>query len=216
MIAFIDDHRSACGVEPICRVRPIALSTYRAHAARRAASGRPGEHSLARPDLSERLFLLAIATSFGRALRRPVETAQSVSIRCTERLADAGIWPSVGSVGDSHDNAFGETLIGLFKTEVIRRHGRWRSLDAVEVAILEWVDLYDTLRLCSRRSATCRPPTSRNDAAPDRRPAPWRRSAQTKLLPSGPVRFTCSPFDAMDARSALGFGTASLPSPTPP
>ncbi len=63
-----------------------------------------------------------------------------VSIRYTERLLEAGIEPSVGSVGDSYDNALAETVIGLFKTEVIRRRSPWRSLEAVEYATLEWVD----------------------------------------------------------------------------
>jgi transposase InsO family protein len=58
---------------------------------------------------------LAIATSFKRVLRRPVETAQYVSIRYTERLAEAGIEPSVGSVVDSYDNALAETINGLYK-----------------------------------------------------------------------------------------------------
>lgn len=80
-------------------------------------------------------------------LRRPLESAQYVSIRYTERLADAGIDPSVGSVGDSYDNALAETVIGLFKTEVIRRRGPWRSLEAVEFAVLEWVDWFNHRRL---------------------------------------------------------------------
>jgi len=65
---------------------------------------------------------------------------QYLSIRYTERLAEAGIEPSVGSVGDSYDNALAETIIGLFKTEVIRQRGPWRNLEAVEFAVLEWVD----------------------------------------------------------------------------
>ena len=65
---------------------------------------------------------------------------QYVSIKYSERLAAAGIEPSVGSVGDSYDNALAETVIGLFKTEVIHRRGPWRSFDAVEYATLEWVD----------------------------------------------------------------------------
>ena len=68
-------------------------------------------------------------------------------IRHTERLVEAGIEPSVGSVGDSYDNALAETVIGLFKTEVIRRRGPWRSLEAVEFATLEWVDWFNTRRL---------------------------------------------------------------------
>ena len=73
--------------------------------------------------------------------------SQYFSIRYTERLAAAGIEPSVGSVGDSYDNALAETVIGLFKTEVIRRRGPWRNVDAVEFATLEWVDWFNHRRL---------------------------------------------------------------------
>jgi putative transposase len=73
--------------------------------------------------------------------------SQYVSIRYTERLAEAGIEPSVGSVGDSYDNALAETVIGLFKTEVIHRRGPWRSFEAVEFATLEWVDWFNNRRL---------------------------------------------------------------------
>jgi len=73
--------------------------------------------------------------------------SQYVSIRYTERLAEAGIEPSVGSVGDPYDNALAETIIGLFKTEVIHRRGPWRSFEAVEFATLEWVDWFNTRRL---------------------------------------------------------------------
>jgi len=72
---------------------------------------------------------------------------QYVSIRYTERLAEAGIEPSVGSVGDSYDNALAETIIGLFKTEVIRRRGPWRNIEAVELAVLEWVEWFNHRRL---------------------------------------------------------------------
>ena len=80
-------------------------------------------------------------------LRRPFESAQYVSIRYTERLAEAGIEPSVGSVGDSYDNALAETINGLYKTEVIRRRGSWRSLETVEFATLDWVDWFNNRRL---------------------------------------------------------------------
>ena len=83
--------------------------------------------------------------------------SQYVSIRYTERLAEAGIEPSVGSLGDSYDNALAETVIGLFKTEVIRRRGPWRhpagqarglkAHEAVEFATLEWVDWFNHRRL---------------------------------------------------------------------
>lgn len=73
--------------------------------------------------------------------------SQYVAIRYTERLAEAGIEPSVGSVGDSYDNALAESIIGLFKTEVIRRRGPWRNIDAVEFATLEWADWFNNRRL---------------------------------------------------------------------
>ena len=72
---------------------------------------------------------------------------QYLAMRYTDRLADAGIAPSVGSQGDAYDNALAESVIGLFKTEVIRRKGPWRSLEAVEFATLAWVDWFNTRRL---------------------------------------------------------------------
>ncbi len=73
--------------------------------------------------------------------------SQYLSIKYTERLADAGIEPSVGSVGDSYDNALAETINGLFKAEVIHRRGPWRSFEAVEYATLELVDWFNNRRL---------------------------------------------------------------------
>jgi transposase InsO family protein len=73
--------------------------------------------------------------------------SQYLSIRYTERLAEAGIAPSVGSVGDSYDNALAESVIGLYKTEVIRRRGPWPNLEAVEFATLEWIDWFNHRRL---------------------------------------------------------------------
>ena len=72
---------------------------------------------------------------------------QYVSIRYTERLRDAGIEPSVGSVGDSYDNALAETIIGLYKAEVIERRGPWRSFEDVEFATLRWTDWFTNRRL---------------------------------------------------------------------
>ena len=82
-------------------------------------------------------------------LRRPVEIAQYLSIRYTERLAEAGIDTSVGSVGDSYDNALAESIIGLFKTEVIKFLGPWKSAGQVEWETLKWVDWYNNTRLHS-------------------------------------------------------------------
>ena len=72
---------------------------------------------------------------------------QYLAMRYTDRLAEAGIEPSVGSRGDSYDNALAESIIGLFKTEVIQRKGPWRHLEAVEFATLTWVDWFNTRRL---------------------------------------------------------------------
>ncbi len=269
MIAFIDDHRALYGVEPICRVLPIAPSTYHAQAARRADPGRLPARAkrdamlmaeirrvhaanfgvygvrkvwrqlaregiaVARCTVARLMRAMGLAGVVrGRRVRTTVPDpaadcpldrvnrqfraegpnrlwvadftyvatwsgfvyaafvidvfarrilgwrvscsaradfvldaleqalherrrfagsglvchsdrgSQYVSIRYTERLAEAGIEPSVGSVGDSYDNALAETIIGLFKAEVIHRRGQWRSFEAVEFATLEWVDWF--------------------------------------------------------------------------
>ncbi len=274
MIGFIDDHRGAYGVEPICKLLPIAPSTYHAHAARRSdparlpararrdvvlatdiqrvfdanfgvygvrkvwrqlgregkkvarctvarlmrrmglqgvVRGREVRTTVSNPavvcplDRVNRQFhaprpnalwlsdftyvatwqgfvyVAFVIDAFARRIvgwrvsrtahasfvldaleqalheRRPVQGSglvhhsdrgvQYVSIRYTERLADAGIEPSVGSVGDSYDNALAETINGLYKTEVIRRRGSWRSLETVEFATLDWVDWFNNRRL---------------------------------------------------------------------
>jgi transposase InsO family protein len=72
---------------------------------------------------------------------------QYLSIRYSERLADVGIKASVGSVGDSYDNAMAETINGLFKAEVIYRRGPWRTIEEVEYATLDWVDWFNQRRL---------------------------------------------------------------------
>ena len=274
MIAFIDDHRDAYGIEPICTVLPIAPSTYHAHVAQRIDAGK--RSARARRDATMKLEVQRVfAENFGvygarkvwRQLRRegftvarctverlmaslglqgvirgkPVRTtisdksvpcpldhvnrqfhpsrpnalwvsdftyvatwtgfiyvafvidayarrivgwrvsrtahvgfvldaleqalhdrrpvhrgglvhhsdrgSQYLGIRYTERLAEAGIEPSVGSVGDSYDNALAETINGLYKAEVIHRRGPWRSFEAVEFATLTWVDWFNNRRL---------------------------------------------------------------------
>ncbi|WP_207382332.1 IS3 family transposase [Nitrobacter sp. Nb-311A] len=270
MIAFIDDHRTAHGVEPICKVLPIAPSTYHAHVARRRDPARLSarakqdaalkievrrvfdrnfrvygvrkvwrqlkregfdvarctvsrlmrtmglqgvirgksisdkaapcpldrvnrQFKASRPNalwLSDFTYVATwtgfvyvafVIDAYARRIvgwrasrsahagfvldaleqalhdRRPIHRgglvhhsdrgAQYLSIKYTERLADAGIEPSVGSVGDSYDNALAETINGLYKAEVIHRRGPWRSFEAVEFATLEWVDWFNNRRL---------------------------------------------------------------------
>jgi transposase InsO family protein len=274
MIAFIDAHREAYGVEPICRVLPIAPSTYHEHAAKRRDPARRSERAkrderlkgevqrvfdenfrvygvrkvwrqlkregfevarctvarlmralglegivrgkIIRTTKSDKaapcpldrvnrqfqaprpnalwvadfsyvatwsgfVYVAFVIDAFARRIvgwrvsrsahagfvldaleqalhaRRPVRGGglvhhsdrgvQYVSIKYTERLAEAGIEPSVGSVGDSYDNALAESVIGLFKAEVIHRRGPWRSFEAVEFATLEWVDWFNHRRL---------------------------------------------------------------------
>jgi putative transposase len=274
MIAFIDDHRGAYGVEPICKVLPIAPSTYFDHRAKQADPARlsararrdaalrskinlvfeqnlkvygarkvwlqmnregvsvarytverlmrvMGLHGVIRgkairtttPDKaapcpldhvnrqfhapapnrlwvsdftyvstwSGFVYVAFVIDAYARRIvgwrvsrtphasfvldaleqalheRRPVSRgglvhhsdrgSQYVSIKYSERLAEAGIEPSVGSVGDSYDNALAETINGLYKAEVIHRRGPWRSFEAVEFATLEWVDWFNHRRL---------------------------------------------------------------------
>ena len=90
-----------------------------------------------------RLPVFVVYTSINGVLRRPVEFAQYLPTKYTERLADAGLEPSVGTFGCSYDNALNETMIGLFKAEVIHILGPWKSADAVERETLIWVDWFN-------------------------------------------------------------------------
>jgi len=83
----------------------------------------------------------------GNLIHHSDHGSQYLSIRYTERLAEAGVTPSVGTVGDGYDNALAETINGLFKAEVIYRDGPWKGLEAVELATLDWVDWFNTKRL---------------------------------------------------------------------
>src|SRR2546425_7001480 len=128
--------------------RPAAIAAQnRRRFSRRPTDGRPGERNVPRPARAEHRLRLVIATPPGELLRRPIEFTLYLSIRYTERLAQAGIEPSVGSTGDSYDNALAETVIGLFKTEEIHRRGPWKGLEDVEFATLEWVAWYNGSRL---------------------------------------------------------------------
>jgi len=113
---------------------------------------------------------------------------QYLSIRYTERLAVAGIERSVGSVGDSYDNALAETLIGLFKTEVIHRRGPWRTIDDVEYATLEWVDWFNHRRLLEPPDTCPRPSVKPSTIAA--RPLQPSRLDSTNQVSGNPGRFT--------------------------
>ena len=112
---------------------------------------------------------------------------QYVSIRYTERLAEAGIEPSVGSRGDSYDNALAESIIGLYKTEVIRRRGPWRGLEDVEFATLEWVHWYNTQRGADRK---CRPRRVRDELLSVAGRLARDGETQLKQSPENPGRFS--------------------------
>ncbi|WP_280276583.1 integrase core domain-containing protein [Nocardia wallacei] len=83
-------------------------------------------------------------------LRRSVESGQYTSVKFTESLALQGLSASIGSVGDAYDNALAESIIGLFKTEVVNRHGPFKTITEVEFALMEWADWYNNARLHSR------------------------------------------------------------------
>jgi putative transposase len=98
-------------------------------------------------DRSDFNFFCFINTSGMDVLQRLVESTQYVSIRYSERLAEAGVEPSVGSKGDSYDNALAETINGLYKAELIHRRGPWKTRESVELATLEWVSWFNNVRL---------------------------------------------------------------------
>jgi putative transposase len=106
--------------------------------------------------------------------------SQYLSIRYTERLAEAGAQPSVGSVGDSYDNALAESIIGLFKTEVIHHRGPWKNLETVEYAALEWVDWFNDRRLLEPIGSI--PPAELKQRTINQRVScPWRPDSHSEL-----------------------------------
>ena len=121
-------------------------------------------------------------------LRRPVESTQYLSIRYTERLAEAGIERSVGSAGDSYDNAMAESVIGLFKTEVIRRRGPWRA--SRTSSSRRWRGSPGTTTTaCSSPSATCHRPSSSRLIMTVRLPQTvWRSSTNRASEKAGTVQ----------------------------
>ena len=127
--------------------RPAATPRQNRHGFSRCQTGgRPGAHNLRRAEHSDFRLPVVIDTSWSGVLRRPVESAQYLSIKYTERLAEAEIDLSVGTVGDACDNALAECVIGLFKTEVINQVGPWKSMREVEWETLKRVDWYNNRR----------------------------------------------------------------------
>ena len=112
----------------------------------------------------------------GDLIRHFDRGSQYVSIRYSERLAEAGIEPSVGSVGDSYDNALAETINGLYNAEVINRHRPWYSFEAVEYATLEWVDWFNDRRLMEL-SATSRLPKPKINIMLSQTTSIWQRDS---------------------------------------
>jgi len=129
-------------------VTPLAISHQNSLSTSRRSDGAPGDFIGDRPVNS---FIhpagLPISTSTIKVLHRPVEFAQYLSISYSERLAENDIVASVGSRGDSYDNALVESFNGLYKWELIHQQGPWRGLDDVEFATLEYVDWFNHRRL---------------------------------------------------------------------
>ena len=142
-------------------------------------------------------------------LRPPIESAQYLSIRYTNRLTEAGIEPSVGSVGDSYDNALAESVIGLYKTELIHKRAPWKDLDQVEYATLEYVDWFNHRRLLEPIGDI---PPAEKEANYHREqepsPASW---TQVKHSPANPVRFTAGRSPAPVPAAAHAPQTSALP-----
>ena len=127
---------------------PWAIALQNGHrCARCNIGGRPGERSFARSDRFDFKLFDFINTSNQEVLQRWVESTQYVSIRYSERLGEADIEPSVGSKGDSYDNALAETINGLYKAELIHRRAPWKTKESVELATLEWVSWFNSQRL---------------------------------------------------------------------
>ena len=148
MTRYIDASRAPFGVKPICKTLQVAPSTY--YAARcRPASARCLRDEELRPKLRLGRSGRVRDPSRGGYITR-TGGVQHLSIRYTERLAEAGIATSVGSRGDSYDNAMAETINGLYKAELVYRGGPWKGcegLEDLELATLEWVDWFNNHRL---------------------------------------------------------------------
>ena len=109
-------------------------------------------------------------------------------MRFTERLAEAGAAPSVGSVGDAYDNALAESVIGLYKTEVIHRRGPWRGFDDVEYATLKWVAWFNTQRLLEPLGTFPRRSTRSSSTVPKRLRPSWSHSTERVSSKPGAIQ----------------------------
>lgn len=172
MVDFIDGNRQEFGAGPICEVLPIAPSGYY------APKSRPSS-ARARRDVALILQLVALwranysvygARKLWKAARRAgIDVGRDQAARLM-RLAELGAAPSVGTVGDSYDNALAETVNGLYKTELIRgpTGGPWRSVGGVELATLAWVHWHNTQRLYGHLDDVPPPRSSRPPTLPTR------------------------------------------------
>src|SRR5882724_893186 len=119
---------------------PVAIATQnRRCSSRRRTEGRPGERSFARPARSERLLRVVIATPFGAVLRRPVELRQYTSLAFGRRCREAGVRPSMGSVGDAYDNAMCESFFATLECELLDRE-RFRTQADARLAIFDFIE----------------------------------------------------------------------------
>jgi len=150
------NHRDPTGVDTPTTVaassleRPSATLSQNCRCTSRPFTvGRPGDRIGARPTKFVRCARFrAISNSLDlEALRRPLESALHAAIRYTERLAEAGAVASVGSKGDSYDNAMAEAFNSLFKAELVRNHGPWKNIDDLEIAVAEYIDWFNYRRL---------------------------------------------------------------------
>ncbi len=140
--------------------------------------------------LNTMLWLARTMVALGIPLRAvirfgPARSIQYLSIRYTERLVDAGVQLSAGSVGDSYDNALAETVNGLYKAEVVHRRS-WRTLQEVELANLQWVHRSTTIG-CSDRSDTCRRQKQRKSTIGSGA-LRWRGVAPNSAVSENPAR----------------------------
>src|SRR5204863_9324924 len=170
----------------------------------RRTGGRPGDRIAGRPvSVTIHPRGRPIQHLHLEMLRRPVEFTQYLSIRYTERLAAAGLAPSVGSVGDSYDNALAESIVGLYKTEVIDHLGPWETPAQVEAATSEWASWYNTARVMRRTGG--RPPAEYERA--------WRDGTLGQVPARGPGS---RPRRPPGGTKGGGHGRRSLPGRAPP